>query len=54
MAQKSGQKLRIGVVGAGNIVRTRHLPALKKNPDVDIVAVRKDERVVTTSSWLEA
>src|SRR5262252_5755767 len=39
MAQKSGQKLRIGVVGAGNIVRTRHLPALKKNPDVDIVAV---------------
>jgi predicted dehydrogenase len=39
MAQKSNQKLRIGIVGAGNIVRTRHLPALKKNPDVDIVAV---------------
>src|SRR5256885_1833699 len=32
-------KLRIGIVGAGNIVKTRHLPALKKNPDVDIVAV---------------
>src|SRR3989440_1717761 len=39
MAQKSNGKLRIGIVGAGNIVRTRHLPALKKNPDVDIVAV---------------
>jgi predicted dehydrogenase len=32
-------KLRMGIVGAGNIVKTRHLPALKKNPDVDIVAV---------------
>lgn len=26
-------------MGAGGIVRTRHLPALKRNPDVDIVAV---------------
>src|SRR3954464_10277086 len=39
MAQKTGNKLRIGIVGAGGIVKTRHLPALKKNPDVDIVAV---------------
>jgi len=39
MAQKSNGKLRIGIVGAGNIVRTRHLPALKKNPDAEIVAV---------------
>src|SRR5213083_3783375 len=39
MAQKDNGKLRIGIVGAGNIVRTRHLPALKKNPDVEIVAV---------------
>ena len=39
MAQKSNQKLRIGIVGAGNIVKTRHLPALKKNPDAEIVAV---------------
>src|SRR3989440_1512060 len=39
MAQKSNGKLRIGIVGAGNIVRTRHLPALKKNPDTEIVAV---------------
>src|SRR5438477_8674906 len=39
MAQKSNNKLRIGIVGAGGIVETRHLPALKKNPDVEIVAV---------------
>src|SRR6266403_1070029 len=39
MAQKDNHKLRIGIVGAGNIVRTRHLPALKKNPDGEIVAV---------------
>src|SRR5436309_12950032 len=38
MTQKNN-KLRIGIVGAGNIVRTRHLPALKKNPDIEIVAV---------------
>ncbi|MEY2546338.1 MAG: hypothetical protein QOG48_1455 [Verrucomicrobiota bacterium] len=35
--QKS--KLRIGIVGAGGIVRQRHFPALKKMSDVDIVAV---------------
>ncbi len=39
MAQRNNGKLRIGIVGAGNIVRTRHLPALKKNPDAEIVAV---------------
>jgi len=38
MTQKNS-KLRMGIVGAGNIVRTRHLPALKKNPEVEIVAV---------------
>src|SRR5438046_9001388 len=36
---KNNHKLRIGIVGAGNIVRTRHLPALKRNSDVEIVAV---------------
>lgn len=36
---KNNQKLRIGIVGAGNIVRDRHMPALKKRPDVEIVAV---------------
>jgi predicted dehydrogenase len=39
MAQKSNSKLRLGIVGGGGIVKTRHLPALKKNPDVEIVAV---------------
>src|SRR5437868_12652121 len=37
--QKNNHKLRIGNVGAGIIVRTRHLPALKKHPEVEIVAV---------------
>lgn len=36
---KNNHKLRLGIVGAGAIVRTRHLPALIKNPDVEIVAV---------------
>src|SRR5437016_9568249 len=39
MTQKNNQKLRIGIIGAGNIVRTRHLPALKKHPEIEIVAV---------------
>src|SRR5947207_9963825 len=39
MTQKNNHKLRIGIVGAGNIVRTRHLPGLKRNADVEIVAV---------------
>src|SRR5213594_3852056 len=36
---KNNHKLRIGIIGAGNIVRTRHLPALKKHPELEIVAV---------------
>ena len=36
---KNNHKLRIGIVGAGNIVRARHLPALKTHPEVEIVAV---------------
>lgn len=32
-------KLRIGIVGAGGIVRNRHLPALLKRSDVEIMAV---------------
>ena len=39
LMHKNNHKLRVGIVGAGNIVRTRHLPALEKNPDVEIVAV---------------
>src|SRR5881398_4061892 len=36
---KNNHKLRIGIIGAGSIVRTRHLPALKKHQEVEIVAV---------------
>src|SRR5436189_1965487 len=36
---RTNHKLRVGIVGAGDIVRRRHLPALKKSPDVEIVAV---------------
>ncbi|MBV9009560.1 MAG: Gfo/Idh/MocA family oxidoreductase [Verrucomicrobia bacterium] len=32
-------KLRIGIVGAGGIVQKRHLPALRKRADVEVVAV---------------
>jgi len=32
-------KLRIGIVGAGTIVKTLHLPALKKIPDVEVAAI---------------
>src|SRR5882762_2336619 len=39
MTQKNNHKLRIGMIGAGSIVRTRHLPALKKHPEIEIVAV---------------
>src|SRR5207253_2116258 len=39
MTPKNNHKLRIGIVGAGSIVRVRHLPALKKHPEVEIVAV---------------
>lgn len=39
MARANNSKLRIGIVGAGEIVRTRHLPALKRNSEVEIVAV---------------
>ncbi len=39
MARTNNQKLRVGIVGAGDIVRTRHLPGLKKHSEVEIVAV---------------
>jgi predicted dehydrogenase len=32
-------KLKIGIVGAGTVVKARHLPALKKIPDVEIIAI---------------
>lgn len=33
------KRVRIGIVGAGGIVKSRHLPALQAMPEVDIVAV---------------
>jgi predicted dehydrogenase len=39
MNRTNNHKLLVGIVGAGAIVQKRHLPALKKNPDVEIVAV---------------
>src|SRR6266700_764981 len=39
MTPKNNHKLRIGIVGAGSIVRARHLPALKNHPEVELVAV---------------
>jgi predicted dehydrogenase len=39
MSRTNHHKLRLGIVGAGDIVRQRHLPGLKKHPDVEIVAV---------------
>src|SRR3954468_18616577 len=39
MATRSTSKLRLGFVGAGDIVRRRHLPGLRKHPEVEIVAV---------------
>jgi predicted dehydrogenase len=39
MSQKNNHKLRIGIVGAGEIVRNRHLPGLQRHSEVEIVAV---------------
>lgn len=39
MSRTTNHKLRIGIIGAGEIVRHRHLPALKRHPEVEIVAI---------------
>lgn len=39
MTHKQNSKLKLGIVGAGEIVRRRHLPALLRHPDVEVVAV---------------
>ena len=33
------KKLRLGIIGTGNIAESVHLPALVKNPEVEVVAV---------------
>ena len=35
----TNDKLRIGIIGAGGIVRQRHMPGLAKLADVEVVAV---------------
>ncbi|MBA3962249.1 MAG: Gfo/Idh/MocA family oxidoreductase [Chthoniobacterales bacterium] len=39
MSQKNHQKLHVGIVGAGEIVKRRHLPALLRNSEVEVVAI---------------
>ena len=39
MAYTPETPLRIGIIGAGGIVKQRHLPALKAMPEVRITAV---------------
>ncbi len=39
MNRNASKKLRIGIVGAGGIVRQRHLPGLMALPNVQVVAV---------------
>ncbi len=39
MPRSTSQKLRLGIIGAGEIVKNRHLPALKRHSDVEVVAV---------------
>lgn len=34
-----GKKVRVGIIGAGSIVKQRHLPGLRAIPEVEIVAV---------------
>src|SRR6476620_5400428 len=38
------EKLRIGIIGAGGIVKSRHLPALRRIEGVEVVAVSNRSR----------
>lgn len=49
MASNSGQNLRIGIVGAGGIVKTRHLPNLRKLPGISIAAVANSSLASATA-----
>jgi len=39
MSRSNHQKLRLGIVGAGDIVQRRHLPGLLRHSDLEIIAV---------------
>jgi len=43
MSVKSIKKLRIGIVGAGGIMKKKHLPGLQALPNVEVVAVCNSE-----------
>jgi predicted dehydrogenase len=46
--------IRIGIVGAGNIVKTRHLPGFAKLPDVQVLAVcnrRRETAQAVAREW---
>jgi predicted dehydrogenase len=40
----SAERLRVGIIGAGGIVKSRHLPALREIAGVDVVAVSNRSR----------
>jgi predicted dehydrogenase len=44
MNRPTARKLRVGIVGAGGIVRQRHLPGLQALPQVEVVAVCNSRR----------
>ena len=37
--KNNSKKLRVGIVGAGGIVKQKHLPGLQALPNVEVVAV---------------
>jgi predicted dehydrogenase len=44
MSRSPARKLRVGIVGAGGIVRQRHLPGLLALPQVEVVTVCNSRR----------
>src|SRR5260370_158389 len=54
MTPKNNQKLRIGIIGAGSIVRARHLPAVKKILAENYIGRPHDVRLQSfTSTYLD-
>jgi predicted dehydrogenase len=50
----SAVPIRIGIIGAGNIVKTRHLPGFAKESDVQVVAVcnrRRETAEAAAKEW---
>jgi predicted dehydrogenase len=49
MANDSQRVLRLGVIGCGRIAQVAHLPAIAKEPTVQLVAVSDPSRVLATA-----